>query len=77
MIATKVFFPVFDPVPNSSKLANFANNPDLVNRTGLSRKHILDAVDASLKRLGVDYIDLYQIHRLHGVSVQNWCMTSI
>jgi aryl-alcohol dehydrogenase-like predicted oxidoreductase len=33
------------------------------NETGLSRKHILDAVDASLKRLGTDYIDLYQIHR--------------
>lgn len=32
------------------------------NDLGLSRKHILDAVDASLKRLGTDYIDLYQIH---------------
>jgi len=29
---------------------------------GLSRKHILDAVDASLRRLGTDYIDLYQLH---------------
>ena len=34
------------------------------NRSGLSRKHILAACDASLKRLGHDYIDLYQIHRL-------------
>jgi aryl-alcohol dehydrogenase-like predicted oxidoreductase len=33
------------------------------NRSGLSRKHIREAVDASLKRLGTDYIDLYQIHR--------------
>jgi len=33
------------------------------NDAGLSRKHILDAVQASLKRLGTDYIDLYQIHR--------------
>ncbi len=33
------------------------------NRRGLSRKHIMAAVDASLKRLGTDYIDLYQIHR--------------
>jgi aryl-alcohol dehydrogenase (NADP+) len=33
------------------------------NRWGLSRKHIMDACDRSLKRLGVDYIDLYQIHR--------------
>ena len=30
---------------------------------GLSRKHILEAIDASLKRLGMDYVDLYQIHR--------------
>ena len=34
-----------------------------LNRWGLSRKHILDACDRSLKRLGMDYIDLYQIHR--------------
>jgi len=33
------------------------------NHRGLSRKHILDACDNSLRRLGVDYIDLYQIHR--------------
>jgi 1-deoxyxylulose-5-phosphate synthase len=33
------------------------------NERGLSRKHILAAVDASLRRLGTDYIDLYQIHR--------------
>jgi aryl-alcohol dehydrogenase (NADP+) len=33
------------------------------NERGLSRKHIMDAVDASLTRLGTDYIDLYQIHR--------------
>ncbi len=33
------------------------------NRKGLSRKHIFDACDASLKRLNMNYIDLYQIHR--------------
>jgi aryl-alcohol dehydrogenase (NADP+) len=33
------------------------------NNKGLSRKHILDAIDGSLTRLGVDYVDLYQIHR--------------
>jgi aryl-alcohol dehydrogenase (NADP+) len=47
VIATKVYFPMGDKP----------------NQRGLSRKHILDAVDASLKRLGTDYIDLYQIHR--------------
>lgn len=46
IIATKVRFPMGDG-PN-----------DL----GLSRKHILDGVDASLRRLKVDYIDLYQVH---------------
>uniref|UniRef100_A0A060TBD0 ARAD1D30448p n=1 Tax=Blastobotrys adeninivorans TaxID=409370 RepID=A0A060TBD0_BLAAD len=34
-----------------------------VNRMGLSRKHIFDAIDKSLERLGVDYVDVYQIHR--------------
>jgi aryl-alcohol dehydrogenase-like predicted oxidoreductase len=33
------------------------------NRGGLSRKHIIDQCDASLRRLGMDFIDLYQIHR--------------
>jgi aryl-alcohol dehydrogenase (NADP+) len=33
------------------------------NDTGLSRKHIMDAIDASLRRLGTDYVDLYIIHR--------------
>jgi aryl-alcohol dehydrogenase (NADP+) len=33
------------------------------NDRGLSRKHLLDAIDASLRRLGVEYVDLYQIHR--------------
>jgi len=47
VIATKVFNPMSDE-PNDR---------------GLSRKHILAAIDKSLKRLGVDYVDLYQIHR--------------
>jgi 1-deoxyxylulose-5-phosphate synthase len=33
------------------------------NDHGLSRKHIFSSIDASLKRLGTDYVDLYQIHR--------------
>lgn len=48
VIATKVFIP----------------SNDRPNMGGLSRKHIQQACDASLKRLGVDTIDLYQIHRL-------------
>ena len=56
VIATKVYF----PVKTSSK--NNKENKHL-NTSGLSRKHIMHACDASLKRLGVDYIDLYQIHR--------------
>lgn len=47
VIATKVFFPLGD-------------DP---NQKGLSRKHIMHAIDSSLKRLGTDYVDLYQIHR--------------
>jgi aryl-alcohol dehydrogenase-like predicted oxidoreductase len=33
------------------------------NDRGLSRKHLMSAIDASLRRLGTDYVDLYQIHR--------------
>jgi len=47
VLATKVYFPM-GPGPDDR---------------GLSRKHILDAIDASLTRLGVEYVDLYQIHR--------------
>jgi aryl-alcohol dehydrogenase (NADP+) len=47
VIATKVFFP----------------HNDKPNMGGLSRKHILSAIDLSLRRVGVDYVDLYQIHR--------------
>ena len=36
---------------------------DDINDKGLSRKHILDSIDSSLRRLQMDYVDLYQIHR--------------
>jgi aryl-alcohol dehydrogenase (NADP+) len=41
----------------------FGTMGETPNTAGLSRKHIMQAADASLKRLQVDYIDLYQIHR--------------
>jgi aryl-alcohol dehydrogenase-like predicted oxidoreductase len=57
-------------------LRDFASREDVViatkvfyssgtgaNARGLSRKHVLAAIDASLRRLGVDHVDLYQIHR--------------
>jgi 1-deoxyxylulose-5-phosphate synthase len=47
VIATKVFMPV---TPGE-------------NGGGLNRKHVLSGIDASLRRLGMDYVDLYQIHR--------------
>jgi aryl-alcohol dehydrogenase-like predicted oxidoreductase len=34
-----------------------------VNSHGSSRKHVMEAIDASLRRLGADYVDLYQVHR--------------
>ena len=42
----------------------FGRTSGHVNGAGLSRKHIFDSIDASLSRLGLDYIDLYQIHGL-------------
>ncbi len=59
VIATKLYFPV-DLKAISSQQTGGTPPP---NTMGLSRKRIFHAVDASLKRLGTDYIDLYQIHR--------------
>ncbi|KAI8608171.1 NADP-dependent oxidoreductase domain-containing protein [Chytriomyces sp. MP71] len=62
VIATKVYFPVSEDI-GVNTLSRGEDDPSLINRSGLSRKHIFEAVEASLKRLGVSYIDLYQIHR--------------
>ena len=62
VIATKVYYPVELGFKGG---ASSAAKPDRQpNMDGLSRKRLFHAVDASLKRLGTDYIDLYQIHRL-------------
>ncbi|WP_209323784.1 aldo/keto reductase family protein [Brevibacterium renqingii] len=47
-IFTKVYFPT---------------GPQGHNDTGLSRKHMMESIDGSLRRLGTDYVDLYQAHR--------------
>lgn len=49
-VFTKVYWPV-GPDPRSK------------NDTGLSRKHIMEGIDGSLRRLGMDHVDLYQAHR--------------
>lgn len=63
MILTKCFYGVDDEGKFPPIAATACNGGDFVNRVGLSRKHIFDAVDASVKRLGT-YIDVLQIHRL-------------
>jgi aryl-alcohol dehydrogenase-like predicted oxidoreductase len=68
VIATKVFMPVFEDDPSISP-ANLpaADDIRMINNGGLSRKAIFDAVDASLRRLDLDYIDLLYIHRFDKV----------
>ena len=55
----------FGPSRDRLVIATKVHGPmgDDPNQRGLSRKHILHSIDASLKRLGTDYVDLYQIHR--------------
>ncbi|BDC48296.1 aldo/keto reductase [Bryobacterales bacterium F-183] len=59
--ALRDFGPGRDKVVIATKVYNpMSSDP---NDRGLSRKHIMHSIDASLKRLGTDYVDLYQIHR--------------
>jgi aryl-alcohol dehydrogenase-like predicted oxidoreductase len=55
----------FDVPRDRVVVATKAFNPmnDDPNGRGLSRKHLMQAIDASLRRLGTDYVDLYQVHR--------------
>ena len=50
-----------DDVVIATKVFNAMGNGP--NDKGLSRKHIMRSIDGSLRRLGTDYVDLYQIHR--------------
>ena len=61
VLATKVYYPT-RPGPNGS---------------GLSRKHILASIDASLTRLGTDYVDLYQVHRWDEATPAEETMTAL
>ncbi|CAL3969171.1 hypothetical protein PZA11_006210 [Diplocarpon coronariae] len=63
VILSKCFFGVADDGSQPPIAASSVNDGEFVNRQGLSRKHILDAVDKSVERLGT-YIDVLQIHRL-------------
>jgi 1-deoxyxylulose-5-phosphate synthase len=59
--ALKQFGPSRDRLVVATKVFNpMGSDP---NQRGLSRKHIFHAIDDSLRRLGMDYVDLYQIHR--------------
>lgn len=62
VIMTKLYYPVL--VGTSHRPQPAHNTGKLVNRMGLSRKHIFTAVEASLERLGTTYIDVLQLHRL-------------
>jgi aryl-alcohol dehydrogenase-like predicted oxidoreductase len=61
VLATKVYYPT-GPGPNAR---------------GLSRKHVFAAIDASLARLGTDYVDLYQVHRFDDRTPVEETMTAL
>jgi aryl-alcohol dehydrogenase-like predicted oxidoreductase len=74
VILTKCFFPVADDPLGDGVMHAKGDNREYVMKKGisqpilrliigLSRKHIFEAVEASLKRLEMDYVDVLQIHR--------------
>ncbi|KAI0948813.1 hypothetical protein AcV7_009457 [Taiwanofungus camphoratus] len=64
VVMTKVFMPITkDYGLNIRATGKDADELGLVNQYGLSRKHIFDSIKASLERLQLDYVDLFQCHR--------------
>lgn len=64
VIATKLWAPVGRGLEQPLAMTNDEkDNAGYVNQYGLSRKHIFESIDASLKRLDLPYVDLLQIHR--------------
>jgi aryl-alcohol dehydrogenase-like predicted oxidoreductase len=63
VILSKCYFGVTPEQMDNQIAVSSVNDGDLLNQVGLSRKHIIDAVDKSVARLGT-YIDCLQIHRL-------------
>ena len=100
VILTKCFATVHDDPYGGRIPPGSENTKEYVNKrgsrflerysfSGLSRKHIFEAVDASLKRLGMDYVDVLQIHRydydtpreetmkaLHGITLRGMILTT-
>ncbi|KXT17270.1 hypothetical protein AC579_554 [Pseudocercospora musae] len=62
VLMTKLYYPVLEGSDRRPQPAS--NDGELVNQMGLSRKHIFEAVEGSLRRLGTSYIDVLQLHRL-------------
>lgn len=63
VIMSKLFFNVYPAGTAVKAMEQGINDGNQVNQVGLSRKHVMDAVDASVKRLGT-YIDVLQTHRM-------------
>lgn len=76
VILSKCYFGVREDEPTSGIAQASYNDRDMVNQVGLSRKHIFDAVEKSVERLGT-YIDVLQIHRLDRETPQEEIMKAL
>ena len=73
VILSKCYFGVTPDSPSNPISVTSTNDNDMLNQVGLSRKHIIDAVDKSIARLGT-YIDVLQIHRLDRARTGETCI---